>query len=87
MDSLKLQFQAALKSPAVKKLRALEQRRLDRMTAQRAVTSERRGNALEHIDAAAKTAIRDAATRRAEDLRTQAQDLADLVEALTAEDA
>lgn len=90
MDSLKTlqtNVQTALSSPAVKKLRALEQTRMARITAKHAASRARVVSTLEHLDAASKSALSDAVTRRAEDLRAQAQDLADLVDAIKGDDA
>jgi hypothetical protein len=73
LDSL---FQKAMANPAVKKLRALEQSRVARVTQRQAVRRERLVQTLRHVDVAAKDAVLAKVQERADDLKALADDLA-----------
>lgn len=75
MESFTAAVQKAMASPTVKKLRALEQTRVARVTQKHAARRARASETLKSIDAAAKAAAVSAATRRAADLQAQADDL------------
>lgn len=82
MESLQAAFQKTMASPAVKKLRALEQRRMARIATTQKARSDRFTKTIQHLDAAAKAELANAATRRADELEAQARDIQDLAEAL-----
>ena len=75
MESFTAAVQRAMASPTVKKLRALEQTRVARITQKHAARRARASETLTSIDAAAKAELAKAATRRAADLQAQADDL------------
>ena len=71
MESLTSTFQKAMASPAVKKLRALEQQRVARASAKHTARRERFMQTLQHVDTAIKTELKDS-------LKTQADDLLEI---------
>ena len=66
-------FQKAMSSPTVKKLRALEQARSARTQQRRAARRGQLVKTLEHVDAAAKARVSEAALDRAADLQQLAE--------------
>ena len=75
-------FQQAMASPAVKKLRALEQTRMARVTAKHAARRERLAQTLQQADVAVKAELAEYLETQADQARAQAQDLLELSEIL-----
>jgi hypothetical protein len=75
-------FQQAMASPAVKKLRALEQTRMARVTAKHAARRERLSHTLQQADVAVKAELAEYLETQADQARAQAQDLLELSEIL-----
>jgi hypothetical protein len=75
-------FQQAMASPAVKKLRALEEARMARVTAKHAARRQRLTHTLQQADVAVKAELAEYLETQADQARAQAQDLQELSEIL-----
>lgn len=82
MESLQHQAQKILGSPAVKKLRTLEQSRMARVSQRHKERKDRLVKTLEHLDTAIKAECAQEATKRAEELQARSKDILEFVSLL-----